>query len=45
MVKLGKLPVDRTIIKANASKQHTFSKEDLKLVKELIDKGTQVNAG
>jgi len=37
-VKLGKLPVDGTIIKANTSNQHIISKEDLKLVNELIDK-------
>lgn len=43
MVKLGKLPIDGTIIKANASNQHTISKEDLKLVQELIDKGILVD--
>jgi len=43
MVKLGKLPVDGTIIKANASNQHTISKEDLKLVQELIDKEIQAD--
>jgi len=43
MVKLGKLPVDGTIIKANTSNQHTISKEDLKLVKELIYKGIHVD--
>jgi len=30
------------MIKANASNQDTISKEDLKLVKELIDKGILV---
>jgi len=38
MVKLSKLPVDGTIIKSNASNQHTISNEDLKLIQELIDK-------
>jgi len=43
MVKLSKLPVDGTTIKTNVSNQHTIIKEDLKLVKELIDKGILVD--
>jgi|GEM_PF-6691699 len=42
-VKLGKIPIDSTIIKANASNQHTISEEDLKLVQEIIDKGILVD--
>lgn len=43
MVKLGKLPIDGTIIKANASNQHSISEEELELVGKLIDKGILVD--
>jgi len=43
MVKLGKIPIDGTIIKANASNQHSISKEELELVNKLIDKGILVD--
>lgn len=33
MVKLGNLPINGTIIKANTSNQHSISEEDLELVR------------
>lgn len=43
MTKLGKLPIDGTIIKANASNQHSISEKELELVQSLIDKGILVD--
>ncbi|MEG3225322.1 MAG: hypothetical protein BME94_07365 [Methanobacteriales archaeon Met13] len=43
MVKLGDLPIDGTIIKANASNQYSIGEEELELVGKLIDKGILVD--
>lgn len=43
LVKLGHISIDGTKIKANASNNHTITKEELELVKRLIMKGIDVD--